>query len=192
MENFFPWSGHINLSKHQSTWGSFILAVHRGAEPLPCLSPSPCSGPDESSSSGGRQLSSPERRPPAGSDTDSSVEEESDFDTMPEIESDKNIIRTKVWLLLQLWSSCWARTRTGHFSKISKILFQGGFHLIQPSVFLSLFFFSHWKFSRCDKCAAEVGALIWKIRMYWGILRKEENAQRVPQKVQGDVKIGRK
>ncbi|XP_039573728.1 SID1 transmembrane family member 1 isoform X3 [Passer montanus] len=55
---------------------------------------------DESSSSGGRQLSSPERRPPAASDTDSSVEEESDFDTMPEIESDKNIIRTKVFLYL--------------------------------------------------------------------------------------------
>ncbi|NXP37484.1 SIDT1 protein, partial [Leiothrix lutea] len=55
---------------------------------------------DESSCSGGRQLSSPERRPPAGSDTDSSVEEESDFDTMPEIESDKNIIRTKVFLYL--------------------------------------------------------------------------------------------
>ncbi|RMC07646.1 hypothetical protein DUI87_17123 [Hirundo rustica rustica] len=55
---------------------------------------------DESSSSGGHQLPSPERRPPAGSDTDSSVEEESDFDTMPEIESDKNIIRTKVFLYL--------------------------------------------------------------------------------------------
>uniref|UniRef100_A0A8B9UML1 SID1 transmembrane family member 1 n=1 Tax=Anas zonorhyncha TaxID=75864 RepID=A0A8B9UML1_9AVES len=55
---------------------------------------------DESSSSGGRQLSSPERGPPAGSDTDSSVEEESDFDTMPEIESDKNVIRTKVFLYL--------------------------------------------------------------------------------------------
>uniref|UniRef100_A0A8B9UJF7 SID1 transmembrane family member 1 n=1 Tax=Anas zonorhyncha TaxID=75864 RepID=A0A8B9UJF7_9AVES len=53
-----------------------------------------------SSSSGGRQLSSPERGPPAGSDTDSSVEEESDFDTMPEIESDKNVIRTKVFLYL--------------------------------------------------------------------------------------------
>uniref|UniRef100_A0A663FJ25 SID1 transmembrane family member 1 n=1 Tax=Aquila chrysaetos chrysaetos TaxID=223781 RepID=A0A663FJ25_AQUCH len=55
---------------------------------------------DESSSSGGHQLSSPERGPPAGSDTDSSVEEESDFDTMPEIESDKNVIRTKVFLYL--------------------------------------------------------------------------------------------
>uniref|UniRef100_A0A803YSB8 SID1 transmembrane family member 1 n=1 Tax=Meleagris gallopavo TaxID=9103 RepID=A0A803YSB8_MELGA len=53
-----------------------------------------------SSSSGGRQFSSPEHGPPAGSDTDSSVEEESDFDTMPEIESDKNVIRTKVFLYL--------------------------------------------------------------------------------------------
>ncbi|XP_030319564.1 SID1 transmembrane family member 1 isoform X2 [Calypte anna] len=55
---------------------------------------------DESSSSGGQQLSSSEHGPPAGSDTDSSVEEESDFDTMPEIESDKNVIRTKVFLYL--------------------------------------------------------------------------------------------
>ncbi|XP_024058194.1 SID1 transmembrane family member 1 isoform X1 [Terrapene carolina triunguis] len=55
---------------------------------------------DESSSSGGRQLSSPEHGPPHGSDTDSSVEEESDFDTMPEIESDKNVIRTKMFLYL--------------------------------------------------------------------------------------------
>uniref|UniRef100_A0A452IJN3 Uncharacterized protein n=1 Tax=Gopherus agassizii TaxID=38772 RepID=A0A452IJN3_9SAUR len=55
---------------------------------------------DESSSSGGRQLSSPEHGHPHGSDTDSSVEEESDFDTMPEIESDKNVIRTKMFLYL--------------------------------------------------------------------------------------------
>uniref|UniRef100_A0A670JTY7 SID1 transmembrane family member 1 n=1 Tax=Podarcis muralis TaxID=64176 RepID=A0A670JTY7_PODMU len=55
--------------------------------------------PDESSSSGGQQLSL-ERRPRRGSDTDSSVEEESDFDTMPEIESDKNVIRTKRLLYL--------------------------------------------------------------------------------------------
>uniref|UniRef100_A0A8C0F183 SID1 transmembrane family member 1 n=1 Tax=Bubo bubo TaxID=30461 RepID=A0A8C0F183_BUBBB len=68
--------------------------------PLLCLFPSPCSAPDESSSSGGRQLSSPGCGLPAGSDTDSSVEEESDFDTMPEIESDKNVIRTKVFLYL--------------------------------------------------------------------------------------------
>ncbi|KAJ6658273.1 hypothetical protein lerEdw1_020545 [Lerista edwardsae] len=55
---------------------------------------------DESSSSGGQQLSPLGQRPPCGSDTDSSVEEESDFDTMPEIESDKNVIRTKVFLYL--------------------------------------------------------------------------------------------
>uniref|UniRef100_A0A8B9I2K6 SID1 transmembrane family member 1 n=1 Tax=Anser brachyrhynchus TaxID=132585 RepID=A0A8B9I2K6_9AVES len=75
--------------------GSVVVAFH-----LPCVFPSSCCAPDESSSSGGRQLSSPERGPPAGSDTDSSVEEESDFDTMPEIESDKNVIRTKVFLYL--------------------------------------------------------------------------------------------
>ncbi|XP_025029278.1 SID1 transmembrane family member 1-like, partial [Python bivittatus] len=50
---------------------------------------------DESSSSGGQELSTLDRRHPCGSDTDSSVEEESDFDTMPEIESNKNVIRTK-------------------------------------------------------------------------------------------------
>ncbi|XP_053153719.1 SID1 transmembrane family member 1 isoform X2 [Hemicordylus capensis] len=55
---------------------------------------------DESSSSGGQQLSPLDQRAPCGSDTDSSVEEESDFDTMPEIESDKNVIRTKVFLYL--------------------------------------------------------------------------------------------
>ncbi|XP_019383036.1 PREDICTED: SID1 transmembrane family member 1 isoform X4 [Gavialis gangeticus] len=55
---------------------------------------------DESSSSGGRQMSSPEHGLRRGSDTDSSVEEESDFDTMPEIESDKNVIRTKMFLYL--------------------------------------------------------------------------------------------
>lgn len=50
---------------------------------------------DESSSSPGRQVSSSDGGQPCHSDTDSSVEE-SDFDTMPDIESDKNIIRTKV------------------------------------------------------------------------------------------------
>ncbi|XP_077201990.1 SID1 transmembrane family member 1 isoform X2 [Paroedura picta] len=55
---------------------------------------------DESSSSGGQQLSPLGRKATYGSDTDSSVEEESDFDTMPEIESDKNVIRTKVFLYL--------------------------------------------------------------------------------------------
>lgn len=50
---------------------------------------------DESSSSPGRQMSSSDGGQPCHSDTDSSVEE-SDFDTMPDIESDKNVIRTKV------------------------------------------------------------------------------------------------
>ncbi|XP_036785489.2 SID1 transmembrane family member 1 isoform X2 [Manis pentadactyla] len=54
---------------------------------------------DESSSSPGRQMSSSDCGQPGQSDTDSSVDE-SDFDTMPDIESDKNIIRTKVFLYL--------------------------------------------------------------------------------------------
>ncbi|XP_061049070.1 SID1 transmembrane family member 1 isoform X5 [Eubalaena glacialis] len=54
---------------------------------------------DESSSSPGRQMSSSDGRQPCQSDTDSSVEE-SDFDTMPDIESDKNVIRTKMFLYL--------------------------------------------------------------------------------------------
>ncbi|XP_069328726.1 SID1 transmembrane family member 1 isoform X5 [Eulemur rufifrons] len=54
---------------------------------------------DESSSSPGRQMSSSDGGPPCQSDTDSSVEE-SDFDTMPDIESDKNIVRTKMFLYL--------------------------------------------------------------------------------------------
>ncbi|XP_012883974.1 PREDICTED: SID1 transmembrane family member 1 [Dipodomys ordii] len=54
---------------------------------------------DESNSSPGRQVSSSEGGQPCQSDTDSSVEE-SDFDTMPDIENDKNIIRTKMFLYL--------------------------------------------------------------------------------------------
>ncbi|XP_026960726.1 SID1 transmembrane family member 1 [Sagmatias obliquidens] len=54
---------------------------------------------DESSSSPGRQMSSSDGRQPCQSDTDSSVEE-SDFDTMPDIESHKNVIRTKMFLYL--------------------------------------------------------------------------------------------
>uniref|UniRef100_A0A8I3Q2V3 SID1 transmembrane family member 1 n=2 Tax=Canis lupus familiaris TaxID=9615 RepID=A0A8I3Q2V3_CANLF len=50
---------------------------------------------EESSSSPGRQVSSSDGGHTCQSDTDSSVEE-SDFDTMPDIESDKNVIRTKV------------------------------------------------------------------------------------------------
>ncbi|XP_035963070.1 SID1 transmembrane family member 1 isoform X4 [Halichoerus grypus] len=52
-----------------------------------------------SSSSPDRQMSSPNSGQTFQSDTDSSVEE-SDFDTLPDIESDKNIIRTKVFLFL--------------------------------------------------------------------------------------------
>lgn len=54
-----------------------------------------CSVSDASSSRPGRQMSPSDGGQPCQSDTDSSVEE-SDFDTMPDIESDKNIIRTKV------------------------------------------------------------------------------------------------
>ncbi|XP_076974477.1 SID1 transmembrane family member 1 isoform X2 [Tamandua tetradactyla] len=54
---------------------------------------------DESSSSPGKQMSSPDSGQPCQVDSDSSVEE-SDFDTMPDIESDKNIIRTKKFLYL--------------------------------------------------------------------------------------------
>ncbi|XP_027791859.2 SID1 transmembrane family member 1 isoform X5 [Marmota flaviventris] len=54
---------------------------------------------DESSSSPGRQMSPSDGGQPCHSDTDSSVEE-SDFDTMPDIESDKNVIRTKMFLYL--------------------------------------------------------------------------------------------
>uniref|UniRef100_A0A669QRV4 SID1 transmembrane family member 1 n=1 Tax=Phasianus colchicus TaxID=9054 RepID=A0A669QRV4_PHACC len=79
-------------------WTPFLLCLERFSLYPVCFLFSSCFAPDESSSSGGRQLSSPEHGPPAGSDTDSSVEEESDFDTMPEIESDKNVIRTKVRL----------------------------------------------------------------------------------------------
>ncbi|XP_075399579.1 SID1 transmembrane family member 1 isoform X6 [Tenrec ecaudatus] len=60
---------------------------------------------DESSSGPGRQVSSSSSDggggggQPCQSDTDSSVDE-SDFDTMPDIESDKNVIRTKMFLYL--------------------------------------------------------------------------------------------
>ncbi|XP_072579584.1 SID1 transmembrane family member 1 isoform X3 [Vulpes vulpes] len=57
------------------------------------------SSDEESSSSPGRQVSSSDGGHTCQSDTDSSVEE-SDFDTMPDIESDKNVIRTKMFLYL--------------------------------------------------------------------------------------------
>uniref|UniRef100_A0A669QUV5 SID1 transmembrane family member 1 n=1 Tax=Phasianus colchicus TaxID=9054 RepID=A0A669QUV5_PHACC len=95
-----------------------------------CFLFSSCFAPDESSSSGGRQLSSPEHGPPAGSDTDSSVEEESDFDTMPEIESDKNVIRTKVRLAHDL-----SRKDRRIVSKKYKIYF---WNIITIAVFYAL------------------------------------------------------
>ncbi|XP_028931016.1 SID1 transmembrane family member 1 isoform X1 [Ornithorhynchus anatinus] len=55
---------------------------------------------EDSSSRGGQQLSPAEGRPQRPTDTDSSVEEDSDFDTLPDIESDKNVIRTKMSLHL--------------------------------------------------------------------------------------------
>lgn len=119
---------------------------------------SSCSVPDESSSSGGRQFSSPEHGPPAGSDTDSSVEEESDFDTMPEIESDKNVIRTKVWL---------AHGQDQHLSLSVGFNFplsSAGFHLIEMNVLLSVLSESK-KFSWCAEHTAEVNDLMWKIRI---------------------------
>lgn len=72
-------------------------AFGRGMDAMDCswlLKADEFSLSDESSSSPGRQMSS-DGGQPCQSDTDSSVEE-SDFDTMPDIESDKNVIRTKV------------------------------------------------------------------------------------------------
>ncbi|XP_011822217.1 PREDICTED: SID1 transmembrane family member 1 [Mandrillus leucophaeus] len=91
---------HYLRFHRKSTDGSF--GSSDGSGHSPASSPIAASTPegsnygtiDESSSSPGRQMSSPDRGPPGQSDTDSSVEE-SDFDTMPDIESDKNVIRTK-------------------------------------------------------------------------------------------------
>uniref|UniRef100_A0A670JRT5 SID1 transmembrane family member 1 n=1 Tax=Podarcis muralis TaxID=64176 RepID=A0A670JRT5_PODMU len=91
-----------------SLWGlltSQMKAVHMfvpiaGSGTVASSHPITASTPEGSSYGAiGKQLSL-ERRPRRGSDTDSSVEEESDFDTMPEIESDKNVIRTKRLLYL--------------------------------------------------------------------------------------------
>uniref|UniRef100_A0A8C9FBU5 SID1 transmembrane family member 1 n=1 Tax=Pavo cristatus TaxID=9049 RepID=A0A8C9FBU5_PAVCR len=97
--------GECTAMKLTGSFGSVSVAgsgIMTSSHPITASTPEGSSygAIDESSSSGGRQLSSPEHGPPAGSDTDSSVEEESDFDTMPEIESDKNVIRTKVFLYL--------------------------------------------------------------------------------------------
>ncbi|XP_038201158.1 LOW QUALITY PROTEIN: SID1 transmembrane family member 1 [Arvicola amphibius] len=85
---------------------------------------------DESSSSPGRQMSSSDGGQPCYSDTDSSVEE-SDFDTMPDIESDKNIIRTKVFLYL----SDLSRKDRRIVSKKSKIYF---WNIVTIAVFYAL------------------------------------------------------
>lgn len=47
------------------------------------------------------------------------------------------------------------------------------------------------KFSCCAKCVAEMSDLIWKIRMYWELLRKEEEAQSGPESPRRCDSIGR-
>nr|XP_042087455.1 SID1 transmembrane family member 1 isoform X4 [Ovis aries] len=96
---------HYIRFRRKSTDGSF--GSNDGSGNMSVSNPIAASTPegsnygaiDESSSSPGRQMSSSDGRQPCQSDTDSSVEE-SDFDTMPDIESDKNIIRTKMFLYL--------------------------------------------------------------------------------------------
>ncbi|EPY88724.1 SID1 transmembrane family member 1 precursor [Camelus ferus] len=88
------------------------------------------SNDDESSSSPGRQASSSDGGQPCQSDSDSSVEE-SDFDTMPDIESDKNIIRTKTFLYL----SDLSRKDRRIISKKYKIYF---WNIITIAVFYAL------------------------------------------------------
>ncbi|XP_073749601.1 SID1 transmembrane family member 1 isoform X3 [Callorhinus ursinus] len=85
---------------------------------------------EESSSSPGRQMSSSNGGQTFQSDTDSSVEE-SDFDTLPDIESDKNIIRTKVFLFL----SDLSRKDQRIISKKYKIYF---WNIVTISVFYAL------------------------------------------------------
>ncbi|XP_070644318.1 SID1 transmembrane family member 1 isoform X7 [Bos indicus] len=96
---------HFIRFRRKSTDGSFGSSDGSGnmsvSNPIAASTPegSNYGAIDESSSSPGRQISSSDGRQPCQSDTDSSVEE-SDFDTMPDIESDKNIIRTKMFLYL--------------------------------------------------------------------------------------------
>ncbi|XP_047648242.1 SID1 transmembrane family member 1 isoform X6 [Phacochoerus africanus] len=85
---------------------------------------------DESSSSPGRHMSSSDGGRPCPSDTDSSVDE-SDFDTMPDIESDKNVIRTKMFLYL----SDLSRKDRRIISKKYKIYF---WNIITIAVFYAL------------------------------------------------------
>ncbi|XP_061283085.1 SID1 transmembrane family member 1 isoform X3 [Bos javanicus] len=96
---------HYIRFRRKSTDGSFGSSDGSGnmsvSNPIAASTPegSNYGAIDESSSSPGRQISSSDGKQPCQSDTDSSVEE-SDFDTMPDIESDKNIIRTKMFLYL--------------------------------------------------------------------------------------------
>ncbi|XP_055282181.1 SID1 transmembrane family member 1 isoform X3 [Moschus berezovskii] len=96
---------HYIRFQRKSTDGSFGSSDGSGnmsvSNPIAASTPegSNYGAIDESSSSPGRQTSSSAGRQPCQSDTDSSVEE-SDFDTMPDIEIDKNIVRTKMFLYL--------------------------------------------------------------------------------------------
>ncbi|XP_038609606.1 SID1 transmembrane family member 1 [Tachyglossus aculeatus] len=86
---------------------------------------------EDSSSRGTQQLSPAEGRPQRPPDTDSSVEEDSDFDTLPDIESDKNVIRTKMSLHL----SDLSRKDRRIISKKYKIYF---WNIITIAVFYAL------------------------------------------------------
>ncbi|XP_014400866.1 PREDICTED: SID1 transmembrane family member 1 [Myotis brandtii] len=109
--------------------GSGTLAV---SHPIAASTPEGSSygAIDESSSSPGRQMSSSDGGQPYQSDSDSSVEE-SDFDTMPDIESDKNVIRTKMFLYL----SDLSRKDRRIISKKYKIYF---WNIITIAVFYAL------------------------------------------------------
>ncbi|XP_070262314.1 SID1 transmembrane family member 1 isoform X1 [Myotis yumanensis] len=109
--------------------GSGTLAV---SHPIAASTPEGSSygAIDESSSSPGRQVSSSDGGQPYQSDSDSSVEE-SDFDTMPDIESDKNVIRTKMFLYL----SDLSRKDRRIISKKYKIYF---WNIITIAVFYAL------------------------------------------------------
>lgn len=86
-QRFWEWVSTVLFAEKDGLHGFFTVWEGRWVSSVS----------DESSSSPGRQMSSSDGRQPCQSDTDSSVEE-SDFDTMPDIESDKNVIRTKVLL----------------------------------------------------------------------------------------------
>ncbi|KAH0628609.1 hypothetical protein JD844_009967 [Phrynosoma platyrhinos] len=115
-----------------SSYGAIGTVTLESKDTVACLA-------DESGSGGGQQLSSLDHRPPCGSDTDSSVEEESDFDTMPEIESDKNVIRTKVVNVTGNQDICYYNFLCAHplgvLSAFNNILSNAG-HLLLGFLFL--------------------------------------------------------